>query len=388
MIITLKRNNIILVLALCLMASELISQTKVISNTTDVINWQFESGAAFYASPVVQNEIIYIGSLDSNFYAIDANNGNELWKYSLPTQVRSTAIVVNNKVVFESANVLYALSLTGELLWETKLYPEPINNEMDPWDFRHSSPVLHNNVIYIGTVEGFVLGLNSENGNEVFKCQTLNKDLIKTTPVISDDKIYFGDWNGVMYACNIENSKIVWQYDTKNDTIYPWRNTIQTTPVIAENSLYFGGRSSRLYSLDKNTGKKNWMHASPTNQWLVGGMVINDGVIYLGSSDQKLFHAFNVKTGELKWTVDTDCRTWGTALIHNNAIYFGSRSVYKVDKATGKIKTQVKFDQFHDDKNFGSYVDRRANFHSSPALFKTNIIIGHDNGVLYSLKIE
>jgi len=55
-------------------------------------------------------------------------------------------------------------------------------------------------------------------------------------------------------------------------------------------------------------------YSSPTDQWLIGGPVVADGVVYLGSSDQRLFHAIDAADGGLLWTKELDCRIWGSAL--------------------------------------------------------------------------
>jgi len=180
--------------------------------------------------------------------------------------------------------------------------------------------------------------------------------------------IFFGDWEGMIYAYNLNNGNKIWEYDNKKDGTYPWKNAISTSPVIYNNSVIFGGRSNRLYSFDTETGNVNWIHNSPTDQWLVGGPTISDGVIYLGSSDQHIFHAIDAVNGKIIWQCDLDCRIWGTALVQNENVYIGSNSFYCIDKQTGKIQSQIKFDKVHEDVNYGKYINKTANIHSSPKL--------------------
>lgn len=387
-----KKNlyNFLIQLAIlfCLFTSVIQAQQIVVDEHNNSLAWKFKTSNFVYASPVLKGDTIFVGSLDSTFYALNAKNGSKHWEYKLPGEVRSTAAISEKKILFESENILYALNFQGELQWKVDLFKESLQNQIDPWDIFHSSPIIHQENVYIGTENGLILGFRIHDGKEVFHCQTENKDIIRTTPAISNNSIFFGDWKGVVYAYSLENAEELWQYDTKQDTVYKWKNAIQASPVISGHSIYFAGRSSRLYSLNTDNGTKNWVHVSPTNQWLCGGVILKDEFIYLGSSDQRLFQAFEAISGELQWQTTVDCRSWGTPCVNDNTIYIGSNSFYAIDKKNGEIKSQVQFDKFHQDIQMGKYTDRRANIHSSPVLYDNKVIFGSDDGYVYALDLS
>lgn len=60
--------------------------------------WTFETGGEIYSSPTVVGGLLYIGSSDSNLYALDARTGNEQWRYSTGGAVTSSPIVVDGTV--------------------------------------------------------------------------------------------------------------------------------------------------------------------------------------------------------------------------------------------------------------------------------------------------
>ena len=222
----------------------------------------------------------------------------------------------------------------------------------------------------------------------MFKCQTEAEKIIRTTPIIHDNKVIFGDWDGVVYAYDLITQKKIWQYDTKKDATYGWKNSIHGQPQIFENSVIFAGRCSRLYSLDIATGKRNWLFKCPTDQWLVGGPVVSNGIVYLGSSDQSLFRAFDAKNGKLKWQTKLDCRVWGNACVLGDKIFVGSNSLFEISRKTGKIIKQYTFKKFHEDKKYGKYIDRTANIHSSPIIFENKVIFGSDDGYVYAINLD
>ena len=217
----------------------------------------------------------------------------------------------------------------------------------------------------------------SEDSKEWLEWKFKTSGMVCSSPVISD---------GVFYACHISTGSLAWKYDTKVDGTFPWVNAIHGKPLVSGGHVYFAGRSCRLYSLDMRTGKKNWHYSSPSDQWLLGGPEIEDGVVYQGSSDQFLFHAIDAASGTLWWTADMDGRTWGCARVKGDKVYQGANSFYTIDTKTGEILKQYMFPLVHEEKKYGEYIDRTANFHSSPLLYNGMIILGSDDGHIYAIR--
>lgn len=378
-------NLLVIFLSISLFTAKAFSQAP--NDSEARIAWKFRTGAPVYASPEIADGVIYIGSIDSTFYALDAETGRELWSYNTGNTIQSTAAVQNKLIFFESGNKLFALSKGGKLKWKRELYMGDVSNRLDPWDFHHSSPYWHEGVVYIGTEGGILLGFEAKSGKQVLRCQTLSEQAIRTTPVVWGGMVFYGDWNGVLYANDVSKGSLAWKYDTKQEGTYPWPNSILSSLEVYQEQLYFAGKSNRLYALDARTGRKNWHYSSPTDQWLIGGPVVEDGVIYLGSSDQHLFHAINASSGELLWATGVDGRIWGRALVDGEHLYIGSNSFYVVDKGSGEIGNRYKFPKVHEDKKYGEYTDRTANFHSSPLRYEDLVIVGSDDGNVYALRI-
>ena len=66
------------------------------------LRWKFKTEGKIFSSPVIQDGIAYIGSEDSNLYAIHAATGEFIWKFRTGGAVSSTPAVFNNIIYFTS----------------------------------------------------------------------------------------------------------------------------------------------------------------------------------------------------------------------------------------------------------------------------------------------
>jgi len=86
------------------------------------IKWKFKTGDKVRSSPVVYDGVCYVGSLDGNFYAIDAITGEQKWVVKTGGPVYSSACVYEGEVFFGSDDgYLYSANCkTGEVRWKIK----------------------------------------------------------------------------------------------------------------------------------------------------------------------------------------------------------------------------------------------------------------------------
>jgi outer membrane protein assembly factor BamB len=62
------------------------------------VQWRFVTGNDVTSSPLVVGNVVYVGSLDGHFYAIDKLTGEKLWDYDIGNQITSSPAIYNGKV--------------------------------------------------------------------------------------------------------------------------------------------------------------------------------------------------------------------------------------------------------------------------------------------------
>jgi outer membrane protein assembly factor BamB len=109
------------------------------------------------ATPVLKDNILYLGAADGYLHAYDIKKTAELWKRNLHNRIVSTPLVVNGTVFvgsnYEQSNdtggqISGVDARSGGLVWQYPLKAHVINN-----------PVYKDGVIYIGAEDGGVYAL-------------------------------------------------------------------------------------------------------------------------------------------------------------------------------------------------------------------------------------
>ncbi len=104
-----------------------IYQTRPASDTIK-LKWKFKSGGYVFSSPAVSGDLVYFGSNDSSFYALDKPTGKMAWKYKTGGVISSSPAVADGVVYFVSFDgYLYALDASdGKEIWKFFGGPEKV----------------------------------------------------------------------------------------------------------------------------------------------------------------------------------------------------------------------------------------------------------------------
>jgi len=329
------------------------------------VKWKFKTGKGIGASPVVVDGIVYIGSLDKKFYAIDAKTGKEKWQFSTKGEIISSAVVFKGKVYFVSNDsVLHALNIaTGKEAWKTASSAGRGGGDYD----KGPSPTVVAGVVFCNGKEGFQ-GFNPDSGKVVWDSRGVpggagtyalayhpagllvkgggsgypstidlrtakgrgavggvGGDTFQLTAACDDKHVYVAGGSGVQKTAILDKAgrnkagNVVRTYAEKHwNKMHPYFSALG----VDDKNMYIGNIDKHLYAINKNTGKLSWKF--PTGGAVRSGPSIGGKVVYVGSEDGSLY-AIDVATGKEKWKFKTGGKiTHSSPWVGNGVVYIAS----------------------------------------------------------------
>lgn len=153
------------------------------------LRWRFRARRGILASPTLSEGLVFVGSLDWSFYALDGRSGWSAWKYRTGGPIASTAAVWQDLVIFGSADgYVYALQATdGRLVWRYETEGQVTG-----------SAEVYEGAVYIGGVDGGLYCIDAQSGVLRWRYQT--EGAITGAPTAADGVVYFGSGDHYVYA--------------------------------------------------------------------------------------------------------------------------------------------------------------------------------------------
>jgi outer membrane protein assembly factor BamB len=240
----------------------------------------------FCSSPIVDGNLVYVGSMDSSIYALQIIDGSVVWKYKTGAMIRSTPRIDNKNVYVGSwDHHMYALDKKeGTLLWKYNA-----NNPIQ------SSPLTVDNKLIFGSRGAFLFGLDKSSGEELWKTNYWGS-WVESSPVLYEGTVYVGssDYRKV-FALDPETGRPKWKFQTEGWT---W-----ATPAMSENSVYIGivgtpenrkGMPGKIYCIDRKTGEAKWQmqYNGDKNSYTYGfgsSPIYNNGWMFVGGTDGVMY---------------------------------------------------------------------------------------------------
>jgi len=232
------------------------------------------------ASPLLDENRIYIslGSGKETLRCYDFHKGRYVWKADVG-YIEASPVLIDEKIFVGTieGSLLCVDKFTGKNLWR-KEYGEPI------W----SSPASVDSFLVFGTVDGQLHSVFLSNGDIVWT-QSLGKGIFGSI-TIHDSRAFLGTTSERFYSIEVETGKILWEFKTGG--------AVYSSPALNKELVFFGCSDNSLYALDQRTGDLNW-------KFLTGGVISAPAFIakenlYFGSADKNLY-CVDANTGELRW---------------------------------------------------------------------------------------
>ena len=194
--------------------------------------WKFQGKeGGFEATAVIDEELVYVGSLDGNFYAIDRATGDERWKYHTELGFSAAAAVAEGRVyVGDTDGKFYAFSTAdGALLWGFEATAE-IN----------SAPNFYKNLVLFGSQDATLYALDAATGKLAWKYAI--GDQIRCSPTVVDGRAMVAGCDGKLHIIRLDDGKEIGDVVIDSPT--------GSTPAALGDQVFFGTEGGTFFAID------------------------------------------------------------------------------------------------------------------------------------------
>lgn len=218
-----------------------------------------------------------------------------------------------------------------------------------------SGGTVSDGVLYVGSKEGRLVAVGLDDGSRhfteplketgqgggLFGCSAAygggcgggaSGVAIYGTPVISGDRVYIAGYNGKVYSYDYISLQM--------DDVYPPEGYLEPIVggiVMDQGMLYFGSSDGKVYALDADNLIWKWEFETDDKIWATP--TVSEGTVYIGSFDKKLY-ALDAADGRKKWEFETEGAIVATPLVSDGTVYIGSfdRHLYAINAYDGSLK--------------------------------------------------
>jgi outer membrane protein assembly factor BamB len=197
---------------------------------------------------LVQEGRVYFGSDTGELVCLDAASGSLLWTYTLKIIDISPPIIAGDFVIFQTGlDAVTALNkTTGEWAWTYQHH-----RISDIAIMGMSAPAADEQLVHLGTSDGYLLALHWQDGSLAWKKQLFSKGNFRDIDaglVTDETTIFASDYSGETAAVSRRSGDKYWDFQAGG----------LARPVLSGGTLYIAGRDGRVVALDKKTGLKQW----------------------------------------------------------------------------------------------------------------------------------
>lgn len=302
---------------------------------------EFPLKSGCQSHPVVDGDMLFVGSNDNIVRAIDLNAGRVLWEKDLKSEILSSPAVTTQSVIVGSCdkNVYCLNKKTGDVVWQCETSGPVL-----------ASPLIHEGTVYIGSGDKHMYAIDASTGAQKWHFQV--EKLIKATPAIDKGRLFFGAWDNRFYCLNADTGELIWKVPVSTAELF---SAATCNPVAVDGKVIFASHDYSIRCLDQKTGSHIWLYKPQANKNInkaeqgpsYSSPVIKGNVFYMGSIKGRVV-GHRIDTGEKVFDLDVrpekeDLLFDSIPTIEGDKLYVGSvgGNLYCVDLPSKSVEWSV-----------------------------------------------
>ena len=227
------------------------------------------SNRAIKGIPICIKNKVIVNTVNNCTYALNKNNGNVIWSYSLGEEnitilsSSSTPVLYKNSVIctYSSGDVISLNIDDGSANWSTVLIPNYMYNSGAGLLQSVTKPIIIGDKVLVSNTNSMMALLDAETGTKIWekKIGTISNPVIvnnKWIFIISDNNVLCIDFN---------NGNIQWKLDLTK--LYKDKKSCKDCfwygPVLINNQLWIFCNNAEVFKLNLSDGKlieKQYIH--------------------------------------------------------------------------------------------------------------------------------
>ena len=249
------------------------------------LQWKRATGGALAGAADVIGDTVYFGSADGHIYALQADNGAVRWSFPqapvthvapapapvtppTPEEARATARAMRAKWRYARRHKGESAMEAMSAMPESPAASAPSVASAPAYmtkSFGHAAVVVVEGTVYAGNEDHKVYALDAATG--AVKWQFTADGAVSTAPLVAHDVIYFGTASGDVYAVDRQKHTEVWKSTVSG--------AVTSAPRLFNETLVVATQGRHLAGLEAASGKAKWDFATP-------GVVHHAPVMYQG----------------------------------------------------------------------------------------------------------
>jgi outer membrane protein assembly factor BamB len=253
------------------------------------LKWKFETADRLteiapqeFASAAVSADTLYIGSASGTFYALRATDGHIRWKK--PIGSVACAPLVDRGFLYIATSDGFVIAVDAQTGQEKWRYQSRGAIEQ--------TPEASGDYIIFSNEADQVVALDATSGK--FKWQYKSETPEEYTlrghagVTIDGDLIYTGFSNGTLAALRKDTGSVAWSTSLKADA--ERFVDVDATPIVLGQLVYASSSSGGVYAIDKTTGLVRWRVpfydvSMPSETGNVGGLTTDGKALYVSVAE-------------------------------------------------------------------------------------------------------
>jgi outer membrane protein assembly factor BamB len=282
------------------------------------IRWQFATKNAIEGGPVIADGVVYVGSADKNFYAIDLKTGQQKWKVPLGIITSAPGIKGDRVYTGNADGKFFCLKReNGDTIWTFETDGQIT-----------AAPNFAENNVLIASQDSVLYCLDKD-GKKVWDFRI--EGPIYGGVAVADGKTFLAGCDSMMHVLDVKTGKELGNVDLQGQS--------GSSAAVFGDHLYVGTMSNQVVSVNLTKLKIEWAFEAPKRkQGFYGSAAVTDDLVVIGSRDEKVW-AIDRKTGKARWDFLTDHKVDGSAVIVGERIFIGSfdKHFYVLDMKGQKL---------------------------------------------------